>query len=275
MVPLIRNMSHPLFQRLLSAAIGLPVLTLIVWTGSVWLAVVAALINIWGLRELHVLLRGAGYKPIPWAANLVALMILAAASLESGILVLLILGFGSSFLLISIVVYQGMKRAPGAWLATELGIIVLTLPLASGLLLRHRDLGAEWLMLGLFVVFANDTGAYVTGRLLGRTPMAPRVSPGKTWEGAIGGVAGSVGTAAVLILVLGIPFIAWRAIALGLLISVAAQIGDLAESRLKRKGGFKNSGGIIPGHGGLLDRMDSLVLTLPLIYYLATIWAIP
>ncbi len=269
---LTRHLSQSLGQRLLSAAVALPVLGVVVWAGRPWIAVVAALAVIWGLRELYSMFRAAGYRPIPWAGSFLAVGLLAAAALDSGVLVLLVLGSGVGLLLALALLLQGIGRGPGAWLATMMGAAGVGLPLATVLLLRHRDDGMEWLLLGLFAAFATDTTAYAVGRLVGRRPMAPRISPGKTWEGAAGGFAGGVGATVGLVALLGLPFVAWATVALGVGITVAAQVGDLAESRLKRLAGVKDAGVLIPGHGGLLDRMDSLVLVFPLVYYVAMVW---
>jgi len=268
----IRHLLRSLGQRLLSAAVALPVLGVVVWAGTLWVAVVTALAAIWGLRELYPLFVAAGYRPIPWAGSLLAMGLLTVAALNSGVLVLLVLGGGIGLLLALALVRQGIRRGPGAWLTTVIGAVGLGLPLAMALLLRHRDDGMEWLLVGLFAVFATDTSAYAVGRLVGRRPMAPRISPGKTWEGAAGGFAGGVGATVGLVALLGLPFVAWATVALGAGIGVMAQVGDLGESRLKRLAGVKEAGALIPGHGGLLDRMDSLVLVFPLVYYVATVW---
>jgi len=142
-----------------------------------------------------------------------------------------------------------------AWL---LGHLILVRRLADG----------PFLIFFLFLVtWANDTAAYYVGSFWGRHQMAPRISPGKTWEGAAGGLLGSVAASfacrAWFLDSLG----AADAAALGLLIGVAAPLGDLGESVLKRSAGAKDSGALIPGHGGVLDRVDSLIFTTPVLYY--------
>ena len=141
------------------------------------------------------------------------------------------------------------------WLLSLL-VVVRLAPDPAGL----PEFGRNAVFLALFGTFGSDTFAYFVGRMFGRHKMAPRVSPGKTWEGAAGGLAGSVIVA--VLFTLDWPLKVFNgvapAIAAGLLISVLAQLGDLAESRLKRFFGVKDSGTVMPGHGGILDRIDSI-----------------
>ncbi len=131
-----------------------------------------------------------------------------------------------------------------------------------------ENLGRNWLLFTLAGTSASDTGAYAVGRLTGRHQMAPSLSPNKTWEGAGGGfiVSVLVMTAVGLLLDLGVPL--WQYVLVALVVAAMAQIGDLFESFLKRRAEVKDSGSIMPGHGGLLDRIDSILFALPAVYYL-------
>ena len=136
------------------------------------------------------------------------------------------------------------------------------------LLLRNLDDGELWVAVGLATTFAADTGSYAVGRLIGRHTLAPALSPGKTWEGAGGGLLAGASAAFAAIALLdpgGVEKVVW-AVAGGL--PAAAIAGDLVESAIKRRVGVKDISRLIPGHGGLLDRMDSLLLTGPLLYWL-------
>ena len=162
-------------------------------------------------------------------------------------------------------------------------------PLYLGFLLAHvlllvqvgdaggsYELGRNWLLFALLVTFATDTAAYLTGRAIGRHPMAPSISPNKTWEGAVGGFVGAVGAAVLLdqFVNLGLAptswFTAWnwQPPLIGATVGIVAQAGDLLESKLKRLSQVKDAGSLMPGHGGLLDRLDSLLITIPAVYYL-------
>lgn len=129
-----------------------------------------------------------------------------------------------------------------------------------------REANPHWLMYGLMLNWAGDTGAYFVGRPFGKHKLAPRVSPKKSWEGAIASVATSVLLAGAYLMhfVPSVPW--WHAVLLTVGANVAGQLGDLAESAMKRGAGVKDSGTILPGHGGFLDRVDSSLFALPLIY---------
>ena len=139
--------------------------------------------------------------------------------------------------------------------------------------LRQLDQDGQWVFLAVFATFANDTGAYFVGLAVGRTPLAPRISPAKTVEGSLGGLACGVVAVPLLSYALGLDIDIGPLIPLAVLVPVAAQLGDLAESLLKRSAGVKDAGVLVPGHGGLLDRLDSLLFVVPMVYYYA-IWVI-
>ena len=147
------------------------------------------------------------------------------------------------------------------------GVFFIAWPLTHLILLRLLPAG-QWYMLFLCaVVWVGDSVAMYVGKSLGQYKMAPAVSPGKTWEGAVGGVVGSVATA-ILSAGFWLPhLLLWHCVVLGLCIALAAQISDLGESMLKRYAGVKDSGGLIPGHGGILDRIDSLLFATPTLVY--------
>jgi len=129
-----------------------------------------------------------------------------------------------------------------------------------------REMSPHWLMYGLLVNWSGDIGAYYVGRTFGRQKFAARISPKKTWEGAAGSLAASVLIAGAYLMRF-VPGIGWlEIIGLTLAANIAGQVGDLAESAMKRGASIKDSGGILPGHGGFLDRVDSTLFALPVIY---------
>jgi phosphatidate cytidylyltransferase len=152
-----------------------------------------------------------------------------------------------------------------------LGVLYVGFFVPHFVLLRAVSDGWCWVLFTVFVAMASDTGGYFTGRAFGRHKLAPAVSPGKTVEGALGAVAGAV-LIAWLCRVVFFPALGMReAMILGAVLSVLAQFGDLCESALKRAFGAKDSGWIIPGHGGILDRLDSLLFPVVFAYYYAVL----
>jgi phosphatidate cytidylyltransferase len=150
--------------------------------------------------------------------------------------------------------------------AIVLGAVAFGWCLTRHLGMAHMAHGAGGVLLLLVPIWACDSGAYFVGRAIGKTPLAPVVSPNKTWEGSVGGFVASVGAAvAVGHWMLGLPFL--TGVGAGAIIGVLGQFGDLAESALKRSAGVKDSGRLIPGHGGVLDRLDSLTFAGPALYY--------
>jgi phosphatidate cytidylyltransferase len=139
--------------------------------------------------------------------------------------------------------------------------------------LRHLTAGRHWLMFALMVNWIGDTGAYYVGRKFGKHKLAPHVSPGKSWEGAVASAVSGVafGLIYVPLAIEGTSF--WVAGAISLVTNAAGQIGDLAESALKRSAGVKDSGTILPGHGGMLDRLDSSLFAIPVVYTLVMLVA--
>lgn len=216
--------------RVASAAVGLPLLFLVLWAGGLVFAAVAVVAALIALREMLDLLR-------------------RARTIRGG----------------GPVVLDGVRVLAG--------VACVALPFAALIALRLDDAGLQWTALAFLVTFATDTGAYAVGRAVGRRKLAPSISPGKTWEGAVGGLVGAAAAAAALVVLLdGIESRLLPAVALGLGIGVVAQAGDLMESKVKRMADAKDSGRLIPGHGGLLDRLDSLLPVFPLVYYSSWIW---
>lgn len=252
--------------RLLFAAVGLPLLVaLLLSPETVFSAAVTALLAGAAFELLRAAAPGAGVAAA-LAAGATATLIVASARSVDAFSPWTLLPVAA--LAAVLILRRPSERAvpAGAW-----WVLAVLYPGALGahwILLRGEPSGAHWVTAGLVIMFATDTGAYAAGRLLGRHRMAPALSPGKTWEGAAGGMlaGATAGLAAPALLGLspGAPAIATIALA----VPVAAQAGDLLESALKRRMGVKDMSGLLPGHGGLLDRLDSLLLAGPLLYWL-------
>ncbi len=254
-------------QRVLSAAVLVPAVIAVVWTGKPWLSLVLGLATTAGVLELYRMSGIVGNKGLVGLGLLWTLLFLAAAYWQrpmSGTLLLI-----STVVLAFVLVLVGPRRqlfsGHPAWV--PIGAIYLGWTLSHYIVLRGLSSGMGWTFLALFAAFATDTGAYFAGRAWGRHLLAPGISPGKTKEGAIAGLISAVLAVIFFDFVFKLPLSLWQAALLGGLVGVFAQLGDLAESKLKRITGVKDSGRLIPGHGGLLDRLDSLVFSGPVVYY--------
>lgn len=254
-----------------AVALLLPLLALLFSGRTAWIALLAAVVNLLALREYYRIFQSADERTDAVALALLAAIcgsaVVWAAYLNSPALVV-----GTVFFdLMAAALYAVLRFTPPTTIATAVarqvaGVVYMSIPLASVVLLYQRPCGVTWLLLLLTVVFGGDTAAYYVGRAWGRHKLCPRVSPGKTVEGALGALATSfVAGAAVKLIAL--PQLSWPATALFcILASIAGQVGDLFESVLKRSSGFKDSGSILPGHGGVLDRIDGLLFAAPLAY---------
>ena len=264
-------------RRSLTALVGIPILFGAAWLGAPWLTILVLLAGAVALWETYLLLpRHVG--PLPAALGVAwVIAILLGAQASSGFENFLavvggILVTGAFVSSLWFTAFYSGKRYPLAYLYLLLGPLyvgfLLSHSLALGELLGGGDLGRNWLLFALLVTFATDTGAYGVGRTIGRTSLAPSISPNKTWEGSVGGFAAAVGVAVLVGLAFDLEIARWQQVVIGATVGAVSQFGDLFESKLKRLSNAKDAGSIIPGHGGVLDRLDSILFALPAIYYL-------
>jgi phosphatidate cytidylyltransferase len=248
------------WSRILVAAAGIPLVLWLVFLGG-WpmfgLAAVAALI---ALHELYWMTRTL--RPVVLAGYLGALAALLGATLGGADWALAGL---MSTLVIAFVIKGGVSTVSVS--VTVLGVAWIGLGLAHALLLRDIDEhGVLAVLTVLLAVWAGDAGAYFIGLLFGRHNLAPTVSPGKTWEGLIAGIVATIGVTFLALYeanFLSIP----ESLVLGAVIAIAAPLGDLFESALKRDADVKDSGRLLAGHGGVLDRIDALLFAWVAAYY--------
>ncbi|GAC1393253.1 MAG: phosphatidate cytidylyltransferase [Ktedonobacteraceae bacterium] len=274
-------------QRWLTASVAIPVVLTFVWFGG-WIAFAfVLLIVILGTLELHNMLLNAGYHPLIWISFGLSVLFLIAAMFPQQRQLILETSLGAG-LLVSFPWLFVRKKLDGAmvdWALTLAFSIYLGWPMSFFLLLRGPDSsrfldfslttswfyfprGVWWLLMVLLGVWGFDAAAFFAGRYLGRHKLAPRISPAKTWEGVLGGFILSI-TASLILTVrqLGVPW--YLAIVLGILLGIAAVFGDLAESLIKRQTRVKDSGQFMLGHGGMLDRIDSLLFAVIVVYVFA------
>ena len=264
-------------QRVASAVILLPLLIASVWFNEPlpWFTVLA---GIWGLLaavEFYRLSRR--YSPLNFAGLLFILLMIISGHSGAGA-TLAVLGLAATLTLVILLFRSRKENAFLSWAWTIGGVVYIGLLSSYFVALRQMPEGRNWVFLALFVTFASDTTAYFIGKTWGRHKLLPAVSPKKTWEGAVGGVGGAV--------IIGLLFSApqvfgvtntfyisglthGEVILLSLCVSIFGQAGDLAESLLKRNLAAKDSGTSIPGHGGFLDRLDSLLFAGLVVYFYA------
>ena len=263
------------------AAVGIPIAVAAMYLGGWVLAALLALCAVLAARELFQMaekkralaLEGVG---LAGAAGLIALAAVNPARgidtplLNAGLVVIVLAALTAS------IWQRGVQGEPLLSVAVTVMGAVYPALLAFALFLRHLPLvasplhGTALLLFPVVLTWLSDTFAYFAGRLWGKKKLIPRVSPGKTVAGSVGAIVGTP-LAALGYSILLQRFPTWQmgmveALVFGVLVSVAAQVGDLAESLLKRDVGVKDSGRLLPGHGGALDRFDSLFFTLPLGY---------
>jgi phosphatidate cytidylyltransferase len=283
--------------RLLTAAILGPVVLLIVILGEPWLAILIGALAFLSLTELIALLDAGGFEP-PQVAAMALGLATAAAGLVSanaanigGLLSdllaatdppgLVVVAYVGAVLVLGFVAFTRSDPRRGflSWAVTSFGIayVAILLPFiavvghlappggsdATSVGILGLRSGSAWLLLLILVVWGYDTGAYLTGRWLGRRRLIDHISPSKTIEGMVGGLVAGTIAAGIGAALVGLE--PWHPLALGPLLGLAAQAGDLAESMLKRAAGRKESGFLIPGHGGILDRVDSFLFAAPVL----------
>lgn len=257
----------PLVSRLLVAVVLLPLVIGVVYLGGWWLLGLGLLGGLIALHELYTMARE--HRPLVLAGYLG--LVLALLGLQLGGLAWMLGGMLTT-LVFSFVVFGLSDVRPSA--TTSFGVTLLGVVWVGagiGFLLLIRDIpeyGFWALTAVLFTVFAADTGAFFVGRTLGRRKLAPAISPGKTWEGFVGGVAAAMLVAFVILYKDRHEFLSIsEMLLLGAVVALVSVFGDLFESAVKRDLEVKDSGRLLGGHGGMLDRLDALLWAGPAAYY--------
>lgn len=270
---------NPGMKRVLTALILAPLVLVLVFIGPMWLitAVVAgvAMLAAW---EFLALTQQRGARP-PKVLTLGTIGLLFAGNYQWPDETATIFGLFCIVLLMYCTFASPVERALADATSSVFALFYLGLTLIPVVLLRGQSNGPSLLAFLFLTVWAGDTVAMYAGRAFGKRKLAPNLSPNKTWAGAIGSVAGAVAVTGIL-LALSTYLAQWNSVKLSYsdapwwywlllagVVNVAAQVGDLAESALKRSAGVKDSGTLLPGHGGILDRIDALLLAAPVLWY--------
>ncbi len=282
-----------LAQRTLFALVAIPMVLAAVWFGDWALASILAIASALAAWEFYRIAEKLGTRPMARAGIAIAAVLpLAVHARYLGLQVdavvspllgaVLVVGLFSAAIFV-----RGVNgRALESVSLTVFGILYTGALLSFAYVLRYhqyaigRAAGTALLMLPLVLVWISDTGAYVVGKTMGRRKLIPSVSPGKTVAGAVGALLATAIASWALVRFVLIPQAQLglrpvHAVLFGIAVSTAVQLGDLAESLIKRQAGVKDSSHIIPGHGGVLDRIDGMLFALPVAYWLLNVWLIP
>ena len=259
--------------RVITSIVGVLLLILLIALGNpfvFWLMVSSVIVV--GLLEFYKIARTRAFPVYELPGVLLGWLLSLAPLIASSSQSMILTEFTLTLIVLALFLYalltkRSLSESIPALAITLFGILYVSWLLSHLVLLRGLSNGKELVFYVLLVVWAGDTGAYYTGSYLGQHKLAPVVSPKKTIEGAVGGLIASL-LASCIAKWTFLPLLAYRhCLVLGVLLAVISQLGDLCESMLKRAVNIKDSGTILPGHGGILDRLDGVMFAAPVLYY--------
>lgn len=277
-------------DRVITTLWAVPITVAFIWFGDIspLFTVFVAFLGLTAITEFYRLVKVTRIAPqvapgVIWTVLLIAvrnpdLPGLLRPYLDFSLVLPALVTIGAVISLIALLTRKQKAGAFPGWAWTVAGILYVGWLLGYIVALRGipkdvngTDIGRNFLFLAIFCTFGSDITAFFIGRAFGKHKMAPGISPGKTWEGAFGGLLGAVLVSLLFLLPTPIQLTAylnwWQAVVLGLLVSAFGQMGDLVESLFKRNVSAKDSGKFFPGHGGMLDRLDSVVFAIVVVYY--------
>ena len=266
-------------HRVITAAVGVPIVLAAIWFGDPWFTILIGAAALAGTYEFYHIAKLDRREPLIYLGLLWALALVLSPHYHDGSSDVLPLVITATMLISLIFLLRRTARETAFrnWSWTIVGALYVGWMLSYWLNLRGLEDGRNWVFLAILTTFANDTAAFFIGRSKGKNKLIPAISPSKTWEGAIAGLICAILAAIVIAMVINqiapFTFKYWQIILLGFLISLFAQLGDLVESLLKRNMEVKESGNLLPGHGGILDRFDSLIFVGAVVYYYV-IWVV-
>lgn len=263
-------------KRWLTSLVALPLLVLLIFKGGLVLfSIFMAFVMLLAVREYNRIVSGptdSGHsRMLSGISFLSGVALIGAAHAGRTEVFPLVLSFTLiAFGFLSLQIFRQDPEIPNKIAIHAMGCLYIPLAFAYAVLIRQATSGPIWIFFIACVIFAGDTGAYYAGTYLGKHKLCPSVSPGKTIEGALGGFAANIGVGWVYQFLFLPELSTVGCLVFCLAIGGAGQIGDLFESVLKRAAGVKDSGDLLPGHGGVLDRIDAVLFALPVAYFLMT-----
>lgn len=245
--------------RVLSGIIGILLLFFLVNKGGLYLALSICLLSLIGLNEFYKAIKNMGHKPMENIGYIATLGIFLSSFFER-----ISVAFILSAVMISMLTILVFKKSTKV---IDIGLTLLSVLYIPFFLFHIYYLdGSKYIWLVFIIAFGTDTFAYLSGNLLGKRKLSPNISPNKTIEGSLGGIMGSVFCTTVYSIYYKLSPL-WKLALLAVIASIFSQIGDLVASKIKRWAKIKDYGNIMPGHGGVLDRFDSIIFSSPIIYY--------
>ncbi len=259
-------------QRIIVAVIFIPILLGLIYLGGLWSVALFLTMGLLGAHEFYRMLSIGGYHPATWfGLVLTASLILHGwrpdlfpyeLLLTAGLLILLIY-----------TLFQ-VEQPLRMFLSTATVAVYMGIMTANIIALRLLPDGMWWLLMAFLITWSNDTLAYFTGSTIGKHKLWPRLSPKKSWEGTIGGFVGAALAGALVAMLSPLSISLGLGALIGLVGGLLALFGDLSISMVKRQVGVKDSGHLIPGHGGMLDRLDSVLFVVPFVYLVVNYWVL-
>ena len=272
-------------NRIVTTIWALPLVGIIIWFGEPYFTTFVAVVGLLAAIEFYRLTKGIKAQALTvfgiiWTILLILIRNPSIYSrlgsyIDVEFIIPMIVTLGIA---VSLILLLGRKQKQGAftdWSWTFAEILYVGWLLGYLVALRGLDNGRSWVFLAIFVTFGSDSAAYFIGSSFGKHKLAPTISPKKTWEGAVGGLAGAAAVSLLFLFIKPVQLTSylnwWQLVIIALSISAVGLMGDLVESLFKRNTGVKDSGTIFPGHGGMLDRMDSIVFAVVLVYYIVVL----
>lgn len=257
-----------MYQRIITSIFALPILFFFVLKGGVILSSGACAISVIGLFEFYRSFKGKNISPMCWIGYAFTVIIFGLLYFEIGISYYMMMFFVMIILMLGQLVFIE-KHSVVDVAVTLLGFLYITFPFSHILLITKFNV--SYVIWYVFIIaWGSDTFAYFIGKAFGKRKLIPSVSPNKTVAGSIGGIGGAVLGCIILSYIFNKDFIGYSAV-LGLVGGALSQLGDLIASKIKRLNGIKDFGNLMPGHGGVLDRFDSILITAPIVYYVLLI----